>query len=142
VLDSTMFGSGVRVKTPSRLVYDVSGRGFSRLRGIAGLENTSALAQGESILGRFLIFGTEPDMDRLVPPTPGTPLPAPPPQTSAAQVVDRLFWYALGRAPSTDERAIALDALVDSTRPGRISAEGLADVLWAVLMKPEFQLIF
>ena len=142
VLDAATFESGVRVKTPSRLVYDVSGRGFSRLRGIAGLENTSALAQGETILGRFLIFVTEPDMDRLVPPAPDTPLPPPPRQTSAAQVVDRLFWYALGRAPSADERAIAMGALIDSTRTGRISAEGLADVLWAVLMKPEFQLIY
>ena len=57
-------------------------------------------------------------------------------------MVDRVYWYALGRAPSGDERAIALEALVDSTRPGRISAEGVADLLWAVMVKPEFQLIF
>jgi uncharacterized protein DUF1549/uncharacterized protein DUF1553/cytochrome c len=142
VLDDAAFASGVRVKTPSRLVYDVSGRGFTRLRGVAGLENTSALAQGETILGRFLIFGTEPDMDRLVPPAPGTPLPPGPRQMTATQVVDRLYWYALGRAPSAQERTIALEALTDSTRAGRMSAEGLADLLWAVLMKPEFQLIF
>ena len=60
-------------------------------------------------------------MDRLVPPAPGTPLPAPPRQTSARQVVDRVFFYALGRAPSADERAIALDALTDPARPRRIS---------------------
>lgn len=142
VLDDATFESGVRVKTPSRLVYDVSGRGFTRLRGVAGLENTSALAQGETILGRFLIFGTEPDMDRLVPPAPGTPLPPGPRLTRATQVVDRVYWYSLGRAPSAEERTIALEALTDSTRAGRMSAEGLADLLWAVLMKPEFQLIF
>ena len=142
LLDGTTVPSAVRVKTPSRLVYDLSGRGFTRLRGVAGLENVSALAQGETILGRFLIFGTEPDMDRLVPPTPGTPLPPGPRLTSATQVVDRVYWYALGRGPSADERAIALEALRDSTRPGRLSAEGLADLLWAVMMKPEFQLIF
>jgi hypothetical protein len=142
VLDGTTFPSAVRVKTPSRLVYDISGRGFIRFRGVVGLENLSGLAQGESILGRFLIFGTEPDMDRLVPPTPGTPLPPGPRLSTATQVVDRMYWYALGRAPSADERAIALDALADSTRPGRISAEGLADLLWAVMMKPEFQLVF
>ena len=73
VLDGQEFPSAVRVKTPSRLVYDISSRGFTRLRGVVGLENVSNLAQGETILGRFLIFGTEPDMDRLVPPTPGTP---------------------------------------------------------------------
>jgi hypothetical protein len=142
IIDGTTFPSGVRVKTPSRLVYDISGRGFTRLRGVVGLENLSNLAQGETILGRFLIFGTEPDMDRLVPPTPGTPLPPGPRLSTATQVIDRVYWYALGRAPSAEERAIALDALADSNRPGRISAEGLADLLWAVMMKPEFQLIF
>src|SRR5712691_262097 len=142
VLDGETFSSAVRVKTPSRLVYQISGRGFTRLRGVVGLENVSNLAQGETILGRFLIFGTEPDMDRLVPPAPGTPLPAGPRLSTATQVVDRVYWYALGRAPSADERTIALDALADATRPGRISAEGLADLLWAVMMKPEFQLVF
>jgi len=142
VLDATTFSPVIRVKTPSRLVYDISGRGFARLRGEVGLENTSNLAQGETILGRFLIFGTEPDMDRLVPPAPGTPLPPGPRLSTAAQVVDRVYWYALGRAPSADEHAIALDALADPKRPGRMSAEGLADLLWAVMMKPEFQLIF
>ena len=142
VVDDTTFQSAVRVKTPSQLVYDISGRGFTRLRGAAGLENLSRLAQGETILGRFLIFGVEPDMDRLVPPTPGTPLPPGPRLGTARQVVDRVYRYALGRPPSADELAISLDALTDATRPGRISAEGLADLLWAVMMKPEFQLIF
>jgi hypothetical protein len=141
VLDDATFPSAVRVKTPSRLVYDISGRGFTRLRGVVGLEHVSRLAQGETILGRFLIFGTEPDMDRLVPPAPGTPLPSGPRLTRATEVVDRVYWYALGRAPSAEERAIAVDALTDASRPGRVSAEGLADLLWAVLMKPEFQLI-
>ena len=142
VLDDQAFPSPVRVKTPSHLVYDISGRGFIRLRGVTGLEHVSRLAQGETILGRFLIFGTEPDMDRLVPPAPGTPLPPGPRLTRATDVVDRVYWYALGRAPSADERAIALEALVDSARPGRISPEGLADLLWALMVKPEFQLLF
>jgi hypothetical protein len=133
---------GIRVKAPSRLIYDISGRGFTRFRGTVGLENVAALAQGENLLGRFLIFDTEPDMDRLVPPTPGTPLPAGPRLTTIAQVVDRVFWYALGRAPSLEERAIAESALRDPARPGRGSPEALADLLWAVLMKPEFQLIY
>jgi hypothetical protein len=142
VLDDTTLLSAVRVKTPSRLAYDISGRGFTRFRGEVGLEHLSNLAQGETILGRFLVFGTEPDMDRLVPPAPGTPLPPGPRLRDAAQVVDRVYWYALGRAPSPDERVIALAALADPTRPAGISAEGLADLLWAVMMKPEFQLIF
>jgi hypothetical protein len=132
---------GVRVKAPSRLIYDISGRGFTRFRGAVGMENVAALTQGETLLGRFLIFDTEPDMDRLVPPTPGTPLPPGPRLSTVPQVVDRVFWYALGRAPSADERTIAETSLRDPVRPGRVSPEGLADLLWAVLMKPEFQLI-
>ena len=142
IVENTAFDAGVRVKTPSRLSYDIAGRGFVRLRGVAGLENASNLAQGESILGRFLIFGSEPDMDRLVPPAEGTPLPVVPRLTTRAEVIDRVYWYALGRPPSRDERAIAEEALTDPARPRGMSAEGLADLLWAVLMKPEFQLIF
>jgi hypothetical protein len=133
---------GVRVKAPSRLIYDISGRGFTRFRGAVGLENVAALTQGETLLGRFLIFDTDPDLDRLVTPTPGTPLPPGPRLRTAPQVVDRVFRYALGRAPSVEERAIAESTLRDPARPGRVSPEGLADLLWAVLMKPEFQLIY
>jgi len=142
IISSGATVAGVRAKAPSRLVYDIAGRGFTRFRGTVGLENVAALAQGETLLGRFLIFDTEPDMDRLVPPAPGTPLPPGPTLTTVPQVVDRVFWYALGRAPSVEERAIAESTLGDPARPGRISMEGLADVLWAVLMKPEFQLIY
>jgi hypothetical protein len=133
---------GVRVKTPSRVVYNIAGKGFTRFRGAAGLEHVAALAQGENVQGRFLIFDTEPDMDRLVPPAPATPLPAARPLTAIPQVVDRVFWYALGRAPSADERELAERALQDPARPGRAMADGLADLLWAVVMKPEFQLIY
>jgi hypothetical protein len=133
---------GVRVKMPSRAVYDISGRGFTRFRGVAAMENVASLAQGETLLGRFLIFDTEPDMDRLVPPAPGTPLPPPPRMTTIPQVIDWVFTYALGRPATSDERLIAEDAIRDPARPGRPSAEGLADLLWAVLMKPEFQLIY
>jgi len=133
---------GVRAKAPSRLVYDIGGRGFTRFRGIVGLENVAALAQGETLLGRFLIFDTEPDMDRLVPPAPGTPLPARPALTTVPEAVDRVFWYALMRPPSADERAIAESVLRDPVRRERVTVEGLADLLWAVLMKPEFQLIY
>jgi hypothetical protein len=53
-----------------------------------------------------------------------------------------VFWHALGRAPHATERRIAEAALPDPARGDRPSAEGLADLLWAVMMKPEFQLIY
>ncbi len=81
-------------------------------------------------------------MDRLVPPLPGTPIEPAPPVKTVKEAADRVFAYALGRAPSPSELRIAEATIADPSHPGQISADGLADLLWAVLMKPEFQLIY
>ena len=124
-------GDGVRVKTPSRLVYDIAGRGFTRLHGMVGIENRE-ISSDINPRTRFFIFLEEPTMDRLTHVGPETPVPGLAPLKSADEAIDRVFLYALGRAPSSGEREAAGNVM----RP-----EGLADFLWAVLMKPEFQLI-
>jgi hypothetical protein len=139
-LDGPPF-SGVRVKLGSVLEYDIAGKGYARFRAMPGLENV-ALAQGETVLMRFFVFDRQPDLDRLVPPTPETPRRPEPVLTTIPATVDGVFQYALGRQPSSAERQIAEAALADSTHPGKPSASGLADLLWAVVMKPEFQLIY
>jgi mono/diheme cytochrome c family protein len=58
------------------------------------------------------------------------------PDLPAEERVDRLFLQALCRRPTADERATARDLLGTPA-----TAEGLADLLWAVFMLPEFQLI-
>jgi len=136
-------GANVPVRNPSRLVYDVSGRGFVRFRGRVDIEN--ARAEVGSTLNpqvRFFVFDAEPNSDRLVPPAPAPPLEASAPPGSAGEVVDRLFWIALSRPPTAAERRASEEALVDPARPGKPSAEGVADLLWALLMKPEFQLVY
>jgi hypothetical protein len=146
-------GSGVRgaaatatrlpVKNDSRLVYDIAGRGFTRLRGALDLDNDRA--EVGSTLNpslRFFVFATEPNMNRLLPPSPEPPMPAAAPVTTVPAIVDRIFWSALGRAPSAAERRTAEAAIADPARPGKASAGAVADLLWAVLMKPEFQLIY
>jgi hypothetical protein len=87
---------------------------------------------------RFFIFLEEPTMDRLTRVAPGTPVPLLPPVKNSGEAVNRVFWYALGRSPSPAERDAAETSLRDPAHP---SADALADLLWAVLMKPEFQLI-
>ena len=135
--------AGVRVRPPSRLVYDIAGRGFTRFRGSLALDNPrSEIGSTLNPAVRFFVFDAEPDMDRLLPPAPRPPLPPGPTLTSAAETVDRVFMHALGRAPSPVERRLAASAIADPARAGRASAEGLADLLWALLMKPEFQLIY
>jgi hypothetical protein len=131
----------VPVKNSSRLVYDISSKGFTRFRGSLDLDNPRAdIGSTLNPQLRFFIFDTEPNMNRLLPPAPGMPLPGSDPVTSVGAVVDHVFWSALGRAPSASERQIAEAAIADRT--GKPSADAVADLLWAVLMKPEFQLIY
>jgi hypothetical protein len=135
----TADGTGVRVKNPSVLVYDIAGKGFTRLRGVVGIENARAdIGSTLNPSVRFFVFDAAPDMERLIPPAPGTPLPPPPTLATTAAVIDRVFWHLLGRAPTPAERRIAADAL----GPSRPSASALADFIWAVTMKPEFQFVY
>ena len=136
-------GPGVRVRNPSVLVYDIAGRGFTRFRGVMGLENkVSDIGATLNPQVRFFVFDTEPNLERLIPPLPGTPLPEPPQLHTRGEVIDRVFWHLLGRAPSRAERQIAEATLSDASGPDRVSPTGLADLLWALTMKPEFQLIY
>ncbi len=136
-------GEGVRVKNPSVLVYDVAGRGFKTFRGVIGLENPqSEIGSTLNPQIRFFVFDTAPNMERLLPPAAGTPLPPPPELHSASEVIDRVFRHALGRPPTDAERRAAEQALRDPSGGARPFAPGLADLLWAILMKPEFQLIY
>jgi mono/diheme cytochrome c family protein len=152
----------VRVQNPSMLVYDVAGKGFTRFRATIGVENASS--EVGSTLNpqlRFFVFDQQPNLQRLLPPEPGETRPAEGAPPTAAALVDRIFEYALGRAPSVAERQVAERALLAGggqsrgtlkgdtqgghsrvSVPGRPTAEAVADLLWAVLMKPEFQLIY
>jgi len=134
----------LRVKFPSELVYDISGRGFTAFEGIPFFES-KPLIQGEGVSGRFFVFDQKPSIDRLAPPTPETPVPALPVLKTSAEAVDRVYRYLLGRAPLPAERAVGIAAMNDHARhagqAGRPSAAGLADLLWSVMMSPEFQFI-
>ena len=131
------------VKNSSRLVYDISGRGFTHFRGSVDVDN--ARAEVGSTLNpqlRFFIFGAEPNMNRLLPPYPGMPLPGPAPVSSPRELVDLVYWSALGRAPSPAERQLSEAAIANPAAQAQVSADAVADFLWAILMKPEFQLIY
>ena len=128
------------MKFPSELAYDISGRGFVSLEGIPFFES-KPLIQGEGVSGRFFVFDQKPSLDRLAPPTPETPVSALPVLQTSAEAVDRVYRYMLGRAPLPAERAVGIAALTDHAHPGQPSAAGLADLLWSVMMSPEFQLI-
>jgi hypothetical protein len=136
-------GNGVRVKNPSVLVYDIAGRGFKTLRGVIGIENPqSEIGSTLNPQIRFFVFDKAPNMERLLPPAPGAPFPPPAELHGTHEVVDRVFRHALGRLPTDTERRTAEAALQDPAGSQRPFAPGLADLLWAIMMKPEFQLIY
>ncbi len=124
----------LKVKTPSVEILDIKGQGYTRLRGRVAIENKEVTSDINPQI-RFLIFDSEPNMERLTPVAPELPLPAGPTLKTPDEIVSRVFWYALGRTPSPQERALAIDAVKGP------NANGLADLLWAILMKPEFQLL-
>ena len=131
----------VRVANPSVLVYDIAGKGFTRFRGTIGLENPKAdIGSTLNPQVRFFVFDAPPDMERLIPPVAGVPLPPAAPVSTVTEAIDRVFWHLLGRAPSANERRVAEMALGDSPG-GRPTAPGLADLIWAITMKPEFQFV-
>ena len=142
IVVSNMEGTvpALRVKLNSVLVYDIAGKGFTRFQGAPGHEATP-LTRGETVLARFFVFDKQPSMDRLAPPNPETPLPAGPVVKTAAEAVDRVYWYSFGRAPTAAERRLAEASLRGPGRGAKLSADGLADLLWALMMTPEFQLI-
>jgi hypothetical protein len=57
-------------------------------------------------------------------------------KTSAGDLVWDLYRRALGRIPTIEERSLALVIVGEKPEPG-----GVEDLLWAMLMLPEFQLI-
>ena len=53
------------------------------------------------------------------------------------ELIDRLYRNALSRSPQATEKAMAVDLLGQPTR-----REGIEDLVWAMVMLPEFQLIY
>lgn len=59
------------------------------------------------------------------------------PHRTPAQIVDALYTQALGRPPTSAERRIALAQIGSPVRPS-----GVEDLLWELVMLPEFQLVY
>ena len=58
-------------------------------------------------------------------------------ETEKQILFNRIFQYALGRKPS-DSEVMMIQELVE----GENEADSVEDVLWALIMLPEFQLIY
>ncbi len=105
-----------------------------RFQASAAVDERSRLSDISPAI-RFFVFTQEPDLDRLVR-VEGQP-PILPPQTSwtGSELTQYLYTHLLGRSPSAQEQRLASGILGDS----QPTLEGTEDLLWAVLMSPEFQ---
>ena len=124
---------------PSELVYNIAGRGYTRLKASVALDDRCKKDDINAAV-RFFVFEEKPDPERLVQVDEKTPVPAIHGPFTADSLISAVFQYMLDRPPSLEERKCAAAAL--TARGSRqIPADGLADLLWAIAMQPEFQLI-
>jgi hypothetical protein len=125
---------------PSELVYDIAGKGFTHFHAVVGLDD-ACLKSDITPEVRFFVFREKPSLERLVRVAPETPVASPMmPKPTKDELITTVFETMLDRKPTLAERRLANAAVTE--RGTRVSAVGLADLLWSIAMQPEFQLIY
>jgi hypothetical protein len=127
---------GIRGAIPSMLAWDIAGKGFTRFLAQAAVDERSRQSDISPAI-RFFVFGEKPDPDHLIRVQGNPPIQQPQPTVRSAELTERLYAHLLSRKPTDKERQLALAALGGE----KASAAGLEDLLWAMLMSPEFQYI-
>ena len=128
----TQSSQALLMKVPSMKALDT--KGAARLTAHVGVD-VESLASDINPRIRFFVFAGEPDHDRLIAAEGETPVARPPALKDKQALIDRVFLHALARKPSAQESAVAAEYL----RAGK--PEGLEDLLWSVLLSPEFQYV-
>ena len=131
--DKVLEAKAVRTPIGSRLVYALP-VGATMLRGKVWISDASKASDVNTAV-RFFAFGAEPDRLRLVKVTGERPWAAAPKLETAGQAVEYLWRSLLSRKPSEAERGAAMKLFPG----GKLQREGTEDLLWSLLMHPEFQ---
>lgn len=120
---------------PNEIVFDIAGQGYTRFRATLAMDERVNDSEISAAIRAF-VFDEPANERKLVAVKGDTPLPRPRPVSGAAQNVTQLYRHALGRLPTADEARVGIGLIGEKpTRPG------LEDLLWALLMSPEFQFI-
>jgi uncharacterized protein DUF1549/uncharacterized protein DUF1553 len=128
-------GEAITGPLSSRMIVDLGGKPFTRFRGAVAIDE-SCLISEINPRARFFVFREEPDPQLLVRVVGDPPAPVAWKASSLDQTVDMLYRHALARPPAPAETKVAR-----SFFNGKLSADGLEDLLWAVFLSPEFQYI-
>ncbi len=126
----------VRMKLGTRQVFDLP-PGYDSLKATVWVSDASKASDINTAV-RFFVFGAEPDKNLLVRLGPGAPAAAPPKLSGVDDTITRLWRQILSREPKDEERAAARRLFPQ----GQLGREGVEDLLWSLLMHPEFQYIW
>jgi hypothetical protein len=130
-------GEATTMPPGSRLVIPIEGRGYVRIRGRVALDDRSTPDDIEGAV-RFFIFGAEPDRERLVRVSGAPPVPAPPRLESVNEAAQRLYLELFARKPNPQEARIVREYFAG----GKLTPAALEDLLWSLLLHPEFQYLY
>lgn len=122
----------VSVALNKETILDLAGKGYTRFRARLVIDPKS----NDSEIGpavRAFVFDEAPNPRKLVAVQGEPPIPRLTPARTNDGLVRQLYRYALGRAPNDSEMRLA--APLAATR------QGLQDLLWTLVMSPEFQFI-
>ncbi len=114
----TPFGKAVLLTVPA---------GAKRLTGKLLVDDAGKTSDVNSSV-RFYLFPKEPDRNLLARIVDPLPVAAAPVEKDRSRLTDRLFWQMLGRAPVEAEKKLA-------------AGVELEDLLWTLLLHPEFQYV-
>lgn len=121
----------------SLISYPIEGLGLKRLTGAVGIDDASRTSDVSPSV-RFFVFTEKPDLERLLRVSGDAPTALPAPSRDPKVLIDRLFWEALARRPNPREVAVATKLLV---KDGNVTQGGLEDLIWSLIMHPEFQYV-
>lgn len=127
----------VEVVFGREVLLDLSGKGYTRFRATLVIDPSSNQSDISPAIRAF-VFEDAPNLRKLVAASGETPVPPPPPASTPAALVRQVYEFAFSRAPSPAELK---GALALAAPGGGASREGIQDLLWAVLLSPEFQFI-
>ena len=130
-------GEAITMPPGSRLEIPIDGAGYVRIRGRVALDDRSRTDDIEGAV-RFFIFGAEPDRERLVHVAGAPPVPAPPRLATVDEAGQRLYLQLFARKPNSQEARIVRGYFAG----GKLAPAALEDLLWSLLLHPEFQYLY
>jgi Protein of unknown function (DUF1549)/Protein of unknown function (DUF1553)/Planctomycete cytochrome C len=139
--DKKNFSTSITTPLNGRLIYSIEGLGFTRMKGSVAVDDRSRSSDiGAS--ARFFIFDAQPDPERLIKVVGEPPVAAAPPLKTVDDAINRLYLTLLSRPPSPEEMKTARQFFPAENGKPHVEAVALQDLLWSVLLHPDFQYMY